>query len=73
MTAYNPYPMPGLMEVDVAARRMRGAIDAGRPWLVLPRPMAALGYLLRRLLIPIYDRVFQNLPPKPRRSQDGGR
>lgn len=73
MTAHNPYPMPWLMEADVAARRMRRAIDAGRPWLVLPRPMAALGYLLRRLPIPIYDRVFQGLPPKPRRSQDGER
>ncbi|MHB1202623.1 MAG: SDR family oxidoreductase [Acidithiobacillus sp.] len=70
MTIHNPYPMPWLMEVDVAARRMRRAIDAGRPWLVLPRPMAALGYLLRRLPIPIYDRVCRSLPLKPRRSQE---
>ena len=68
MTAGNPYPMPFLLQPDVAARRIARAIARRRRFYVLPWPMAAAGRLLRALPRPLYDRVFANAPVKPRRS-----
>ena len=66
MTAGNPYPMPFLMQPDVAARRIARAIARRRRFYVLPWPMALAGRVLRVLPRPIYDRVFANAPRKPR-------
>jgi short-subunit dehydrogenase len=66
MTAVNPYRMPFLMQPDVAARRIAGAITARRRFYVLPRPMALAGRVLRALPRPVYDRAFANAPRKPR-------
>ncbi|MCY0872618.1 MAG: SDR family oxidoreductase [Acidithiobacillus caldus] len=66
MTAENTYPMPWLMPVERAARRMRRAIDRGRPWLVVPWQMPWVGRLLRILPIPIFDFVFARAPTKAR-------
>jgi NAD(P)-dependent dehydrogenase (short-subunit alcohol dehydrogenase family) len=66
MTAGNPYPMPFLMQPEVAARRIARAIAHRRRFYVLPWPMALAGRLLRALPRPLYDRVFANAPRKPR-------
>jgi short-subunit dehydrogenase len=68
MTADNPYPMPFLMQPDVAARRIARAIARRRRFYVLPWPMAIGGVVLRALPRPLYDRLFANAPVKPRRA-----
>ena len=66
MTAVNPYPMPFLMQPDVAARKIACAIARRKRFYVLPWPMALAGRVLRSLPRPLYDRVFANAPRKPR-------
>jgi NAD(P)-dependent dehydrogenase (short-subunit alcohol dehydrogenase family) len=68
MTAQNPYPMPFLMQPDVAARKIARAIAQRRRFYVLPWPMALAGRVLRALPRPLYDRLFANAPVKPRRA-----
>jgi len=68
MTADNPYPMPFLMQPDVAARRIARAIARRGRFYVLPWPMAIGGVVLRALPRPLYDRLFANAPVKPRRA-----
>jgi short-subunit dehydrogenase len=68
MTAGNRYPMPFLMPADAAARSIALAIDRGRRFHVLPWQMALLGWLLRRVPRPLYDRVFARAPRKARRT-----
>ena len=68
MTARNPYPMPFLMPVERAARDMVRAIERGKRWHVLPWQMAVMGWLLRRVPRPLYDRLFADVPRKPRRG-----
>ena len=55
MTEGNPYPMPFLMEVDDAARRIARAIAEGSGLRVVPWPMAIACRLLEILPRPIYD------------------
>jgi short-subunit dehydrogenase len=66
MTAGNPYPMPFLMQPDVAARKIARAIARRKRFYVLPWPMALAGRMLRALPRPLYDRMFANAPRKPR-------
>lgn len=66
MTAENPYPMPFLLQPDVAARRIANAIARRRRFYVLPWQMAIGGRLFRALPRSLYDRVFENAPRKPR-------
>jgi short-subunit dehydrogenase len=66
MTAHNPYRMPFLMDVDMAARKIARAIAAGRRFYVLPWQMACIGPLLRILPRPLYDALFAHVPRKPR-------
>jgi short-subunit dehydrogenase len=68
MTERNPYPMPFLLGVDEAARRIVRAIDRRTPFYVLPWQMAAVGRLLRILPRPVYDALFAHAPRKPRQS-----
>jgi short-subunit dehydrogenase len=49
MTARNTGPMPFLMDADVAARRILGAVRRGRRVYNFPWPMAALMALVRLL------------------------
>jgi len=69
MTRSNPYPMPFLLHADDAARRITRAIDRGQRFYVLPWQMALLGWALRRLPRPVYDRMFARAPRKPRRQK----
>jgi short-subunit dehydrogenase len=66
MTEKNPYPMPFLLSADDAARLMVRAIRRGRRFYVLPWQMAWVGWLLRALPRPVYDRAFARAPRKPR-------
>ncbi len=69
MTASNPYPMPFLMKVERAATLIARAIARRRRFYVLPRQMAAAGWMLKRLPRPLYDRLFANAPRKPRSTR----
>jgi hypothetical protein len=66
MTALNPYRMPFLMRVDVAAAKMARAIAQRRRFYALPWPMAIAGRVLRVLPRPLYDAVFAGAPRRPR-------
>jgi short-subunit dehydrogenase len=67
MTHDNPYRMPFLLQPDVAARRIARAIARRRRFYVLPWPMAIVGRIFRVLPRPLYDRMFEHAPVKPRR------
>jgi NAD(P)-dependent dehydrogenase (short-subunit alcohol dehydrogenase family) len=69
MTASNPYPMPFLMKAERAASLIAHAIARRRRFYVLPRQMAAAGWMLKRLPRPLYDRLFANAPRKPRSTR----
>lgn len=66
MTASNHYPMPWLMAPDLAAQKIRRAIDRRRPWLIVPWQMGVLGFVLRHLPIFLYDRIFSRVAGKAR-------
>lgn len=68
MTGTNPYRMPFLMDADVAARKIAGAIAAHKRFYVLPWQMAVVGWFMRRLPRSLYDSLFSRAPHKPRRG-----
>lgn len=57
MTAANDYPMPFLLDADVAARRMLRAIDRGARRVVVPWQMAIVAGVMRLLPDALYDRL----------------
>jgi NAD(P)-dependent dehydrogenase (short-subunit alcohol dehydrogenase family) len=66
MTDINPYPMPFMLEVDDAARRITRVIERGCSFKVVPWQMALVGRVLKLLPNWLYDRVFANVKHKPR-------
>lgn len=68
MTAINPYPMPFMLEVDDAARRIARVIERGSSFAVVPWQMSLVGRVLKLLPNWLYDRLFANAPHKPRSS-----
>ena len=66
MTAHNPYAMPFLLPVDVAAERFARAIARGVSYTVIPWPMAIVAKLLRLLPNALYDRLAARAGRKPR-------
>ncbi|HZV55684.1 MAG TPA: SDR family oxidoreductase [Rhodocyclaceae bacterium] len=66
MTALNPYPMPFILPVEEAARRLARVIDAGRSYAVVPWQMAIVAKLLRLLPNPVFDTLFSRAGRKPR-------
>jgi short-subunit dehydrogenase len=66
MTAINTYPMPFILPVDEAARRIARVIDAGRSYAVVPWQMAIVAKLLRVLPNPVFDVLFSGAGRKPR-------
>lgn len=66
MTAVNPYPMPFLLPVDEAVRRMARIIDAGRAYAVVPWQMGIVARLMRLLPNWAYDRLAARAGRKPR-------
>ncbi len=66
MTAVNDYPMPFLMDTDVAAQHMLRAIDRGARCSVIPWQMGVVAILLRLVPDAIYDRLAARAGRKPR-------
>jgi short-subunit dehydrogenase len=69
MTSKNPYPMPFIIGVDNAARRIARVIDARRSFAVVPWPMAILGRILTLLPNFVFDRVLSRRARKPRKGE----
>jgi len=66
MTAINPYPMPFLLPVDEAARRLVRAIDRGCSFAVVPWQMGLVARVLRWLPNWLFDAAFARAGRKPR-------
>jgi len=66
MTNLNPYPMPFILEVDEAARRLAWVIERGCSFAVVPWQMSIVGWLLKILPNSLYDFLFKSAPHKPR-------
>ena len=64
MTAHNPYPMPGMLDADEAARRIIRGIGAGRAVITFPWWFAALARAAN--LLP--KSWFARVPGKPAQS-----
>jgi len=69
MTDINPYPMPFILQVDDAARRMARIIAARRSFAVVPWQMAIVGYVLKRLPNCLFDLAFSKARLKPRKQK----
>jgi short-subunit dehydrogenase len=66
MTAVNTYPMPFILPVDQAARRIARVIDAGKSYAVVPWQMGMVAKLLRLLPNVLFDMLFARAGRKPR-------
>jgi hypothetical protein len=66
MTDINTYPMPFILDADVAARRMARVIERGVSFAVVPWQMGVVGWLMKRLPRWLYDRLFAKAPHKAR-------
>ena len=68
MTARNPYPMPFMLTVEQAAKKMLLAIDARRSLVVMPWQMALVGKIMRILPNRLYDTLAAKSGRKPRKN-----
>jgi short-subunit dehydrogenase len=68
MTAKNPYPMPFILEVNDAARRIARAVDSGKSFAVVPWQLAIVGRMLALLPNPVFDRLMAGRKRKPRKA-----
>jgi NAD(P)-dependent dehydrogenase (short-subunit alcohol dehydrogenase family) len=66
MTEVNTYPMPFILEANVAARRMAHVIALGTAFAVIPWQMGVVGWVLKRLPNRLYDLAFSKAPHKSR-------
>jgi hypothetical protein len=66
MTATNPYPMPFILDVDEAAKRVMRAIKRQAALAVIPWQMWLIGHLLKLLPNWLYDRLPIHAPHKLR-------
>lgn len=71
LTAGNSFAMPGLLDADVAARRLLAGLAAGRTHIVLPRRIGWLSKALGLLPAALYDRILRRQPRKPRVGEPG--
>lgn len=71
MTEANPYPMPFLMPVELAAKKFAGAIDQQASFAIYPWQMALLAPFYRMLPNFIFDRIMARAPRKPLRDHTG--
>lgn len=67
MTEHNPYPMPFMLDADVAAARMARAIARRTSFAVIPWQMGLVGCVLKWLPRCVYDYLFAKAPRKPRK------
>jgi short-subunit dehydrogenase len=66
MTAINPYPMPFILDADVAARRIARIIARGDRFAVTPWQMGWVAKLMRVLPRSVFDHLFARAGRKPR-------
>lgn len=66
MTDVNQHPMPFMMDVDIAAKKIAGMIQNKRRYAILPWQMALIGRLMRLLPAFLWDWITKNAPRKPR-------
>lgn len=66
MTAVNPYRMPFLLGAGDAARRIIVGIRRRRTLLTVPWQMSVVCRILSVLPRPLFDRLFERAPRKPR-------
>lgn len=66
MTRGNPYPMPFLLDADIAAVRMLRVIERGKANAVIPWQMGVVAKLMRALPAVLYDRLAAKAGRKPR-------
>ena len=69
MTTHNPYPMPFMLDAEVAATRMARAIARQTSFTVIPWQMGVVGALLKVLPRWLYDLLFAHAPHKPRQKK----
>jgi short-subunit dehydrogenase len=65
MTDVNDFPMPFLMEVDEAARRVQAGIEKNKPVIAFPLPMFLLMEFLICLPRRLGDFILSKAPKKP--------
>lgn len=70
MTDVNQYPMPFLMDVDLAAAKFAKAIANKKRFVVIPWPMAVVARLMRFIPPAIWDWMMKNAPHKSRQRWD---
>jgi short-subunit dehydrogenase len=73
LTAGNQFAMPGLLDADVAARRLLQGVASGREHIVLPRRIGWLSRALACLPTSLHDRILRGQPRKPRCALEIGR
>lgn len=66
MTDVNPYPMPFILPVDTAARRIARAIDRGASYKVIPWQMALVARVMKVLPNWLFDALVARAGRKPR-------
>jgi NAD(P)-dependent dehydrogenase (short-subunit alcohol dehydrogenase family) len=67
MTEVNHYPMPFILPVEEAVRRIARVIERGSKFAVIPWQMALIGRLMKVLPNWLYDVLFSKAPHKPRK------
>ena len=68
MTARNPYPMPFILTVGQAAKKMLLAVDARRSLVVMPWQMALVGKIMGFLPNRLYDTLAAKSGRKLRKN-----
>ncbi len=72
MTDVNPYPMPFILEAELAARRIARVIEQGKSFAVVPWQMGLVGRMLKLLPDWLYDWLFSKAPHKLRGMHRSG-
>lgn len=66
MTMNNPFHMPFILTAETVAKKIVRIIKQKKTYAVIPWQMAIVALVLRILPNFIYDRLFANMPRKPR-------
>lgn len=69
MTDINDYPMPFLMDVDLAAKKFVHAITAKKRFVIVPWQMGLITKLMRLLPCSVWDCLAKQAPHKKRIDQ----
>jgi hypothetical protein len=70
MTDVNTYPMPFMLDADIAAAKMARVIERKRRYVILPWQMALTGCLMKLLPAAVWDWAMKKAPYKPRLDWD---